>query len=124
MQTNFEKVAAFMEVFGQDVHTVPRLPSPNILKLRMDLIREEVQELEQGYNDGDLVAIADALTDILYVVYGMGHSLGIDLDKCFSHIHSSNMSKLDSNGNPIYREDGKVMKGPDYWPPDLEKILF
>ena len=90
----------------------------------MDLIREEVEELEQGYNDGDLVAIADALTDILYVVYGMGHSLGIDLDKCFNHIHSSNMSKLDSNGNPIYREDGKVMKGPDYWPPDLEKILF
>lgn len=123
MSTNFDMVGEFMEVFGQDVKRKPKLPDMPTQILRMELILEETEELMEGFENQDIVEIADALTDILYVVYGMGHALGIDLDACFDHIHSSNMSKLWVDGEPIYREDGKVLKGPNYWAPDLHKIL-
>ena len=121
--TNFELAGDFMNAFGQEVLTEPTLPSPELAKLRLELIREEVEELNVGIEGMDIVEIADALTDILYVVYGAGHAFGIDLDECYSEVHRSNMSKLGEDGKPIYREDGKVMKGPNYFHPNLKDIL-
>jgi len=122
-ETNFEMVENFMRVFKQEVHDKPILPDWNISALRLDLITEEVKELEVALANENLVDIADALTDILYVTYGAGHAFGIDLDACFHEVHLSNMSKLGPDEKPIYREDGKVLKGPDYFDPDLESIL-
>ena len=121
--SNFEKVGDFMEAFGQNVEMEPTWPDFNTRDLRLELISEEFSELCQAIEDRDMVQIADALTDLLYVVYGAGHSFGLDLDECFEEVHRSNMSKLGKNGRPIYREDGKVMKGPGYFEPDLERIL-
>ena len=117
--TNFEKVGDFMEAFGQEVLYIPTLPNTNLAALRLDLIKEEVQELTDGLGKNNMLEIADALTDILYVVYGAGHAFGIDLDECFTEVHRSNMTKLGADGRPMYREDGKVMKGPRYSEPDL-----
>lgn len=113
-----------MHSFGQKVRLKPFLVDKDVSDLRLKLIKEEVSELEQAIEQNNLIEIADALTDILYVVYGAGATYGIDLDACFKEVHRSNMSKLDKNGNPIYRKDGKVLKGPYYKPPDLESILF
>ena len=121
--TNFEKVGTFMKTFGQEVKLKPSLSSDKINKLRLSLIKEEFDELENAMNKQDLVEIADALTDILYVTYGAGHAFGINLDKCFDEVQNSNMSKLDINGRPIYNELGKVMKGPNYFKPNLKKFL-
>lgn len=121
--TNFELVGDFMEAFGQDVQFEPTWPDFNTRELRIELIQEELEELSDAVADRDMVQIADALTDLLYVVYGAGHSFGIDLDECFQEVHSSNMSKLGEDGRPIYREDGKVLKGPSFFEPDLEGIL-
>ena len=121
--TNFELVGDFMEAFGQTVEIDPTWPDFNTRDLRLELISEEFSELCQAMEDRDMVQIADALTDLLYVVYGAGHSFGIDLDECFHEVHASNMSKLGPNGKPIHREDGKVMKGPGFFEPDLESIL-
>jgi predicted HAD superfamily Cof-like phosphohydrolase len=121
--SNFEKVGDFMEAFGQEVLYIPTMPDFNLAALRLDLIEEEVQELRDGLGRGSLLEVADALTDILYVVYGAGHAFGIDLDDCFHEVHSSNMTKLGEDGRPIYREDGKVMKGPNYREPDLAKYV-
>tara|TARA_B110000196_G_C20534498_1_gene381540 strand:- start:72 stop:449 length:378 start_codon:yes stop_codon:yes gene_type:complete len=121
--TNFEKVKNFMETFGQEVKNKPSFSTDKINKLRYDLIKEELDELKVALNNKDFLEVADALTDILYVAYGAGHAFGIDLDKCFQEVQNSNMSKLDINGKPIYNEDGKVMKGPGYFKPDLKKIL-
>ena len=121
--TNFELAGDFMNAFGQEVLTEPTCPSPELAKLRLELIREEVEELNVGIEGMDIVEIADALTDILYVVYGAGHAFGIDLDECYAEVHRSNMSKLGEDGKPIYREDGKVLKGPNYFHPNLEDIL-
>ena len=121
--SNFEKVGDFMEAFGQKVEVEPTWPNFNTRELRLDLIQEELDELSEAIETRDMVQIADALTDILYVTYGAGHSFGIDLDDCFEEVHSSNMSKLGEDGRPIHREDGKVMKGPNYFEPDLERIL-
>ena len=121
--SNFELVGDFMEAFGQKVELEPTWPDFNTRELRLDLIQEELDELAQAMEDRDMVQIADALTDLLYVVYGAGHAFGIDLDECFQEVHSSNMSKLGPNGKPIHREDGKVLKGPGYYEPDLESIL-
>ena len=121
--TNFELVGDFMEAFGQSVQVDPTWPDFNTRELRIELIQEELEELSDAVADRDMVQIADALTDLLYVVYGAGHSFGIDLDECFQEVHSSNMSKLGEDGRPIYREDGKVMKGPSFFEPDLEGIL-
>jgi predicted HAD superfamily Cof-like phosphohydrolase len=121
--TNFELAGDFMEAFGQEVLTEPTLPEQNLAKLRLELIREEVEELNVGIEGMDIVEIADALTDILYVVYGAGHAFGIDLDECYHEVHRSNMSKLGADGKPIYREDGKILKGPDYFHPNLKDIL-
>lgn len=121
--TNFELAGDFMESFGQEVLTEPTLPEQNLAKLRLELIREEVEELNVGIEGMDIVEIADALTDILYVVYGAGHAFGIDLDECYREVHRSNMSKLGADGKPIYREDGKILKGPDYFHPNLKDIL-
>ena len=120
---NYELVGDFMEAFGQQVELEPTWPDFNTRELRLDLIQEELDELAQAMEDRDMVQIADALTDLLYVVYGAGHAFGIDLDECFQEVHSSNMSKLGPNGKPIHREDGKVMKGPGFFEPDLENIL-
>jgi predicted HAD superfamily Cof-like phosphohydrolase len=120
--TNFNKVADFMNAFGQDVETEPQWTS--VSELRYELIREELAELREGLDKRDIVEVADALTDLLYVVYGAGHSFGIDLDKCFEEVHNSNMSKLGADGKPIYREDGKVLKSKNYRPPDLRKVLY
>jgi predicted HAD superfamily Cof-like phosphohydrolase len=122
--TNFELVGDFMEAFGQDILEEPQLPGFDIEDLRVELIEEELQELKEALKTRDIVEVADALTDLLYVIYGAGHSFGIDLNDCFDEVHRSNMSKLGEDGRPIYREDGKVLKGPDYWPPDLESVLF
>jgi predicted HAD superfamily Cof-like phosphohydrolase len=122
--SNFEKVGDFMEAFGQEVLYIPTLPGFNLSELRLDLIEEEVQELRDGLDRKSMFEIADALTDILYVVYGAGHAFGIDLDDCFSEVHRSNMTKLGANGRPIYREDGKVLKGPNYSEPDLTQFLL
>ena len=121
--TNFNSVKKFMEVFGQEVKTKAEFPSEKIIKLRYNLIKEELDEFEEALKDRDLKEVADALTDILYVTYGAGHAFGIDLDKCFDEVQSSNMSKLGEDGKPIYNEHGKVMKGPKYFQPDLGKFI-
>jgi predicted HAD superfamily Cof-like phosphohydrolase len=122
--TNFEMVREFMDAFGQEVKPSPELPSEDIQHLRLELIAEELNELYDALEDKDLVEVADALTDILYVTYGAGLAFGIDLDKCFAEVQRSNMTKLGDDGKPIYREDGKIMKGPNYEQPDLRKIVF
>ena len=121
--SNFNKVGIFMKTFGQEVKTEPSFSTEKINKLRIDLIKEELQELTEAMNNKDLLEVADALTDILYVTYGAGHAFGIDLDKCFDEVQNSNMSKLGENGEPIYNETGKVMKGPNYFKPDLSKFV-
>ena len=121
--SNFSKVGIFMKTFGQDVKNKPSFSTDKINKLRIDLIKEELEELNEAMKNKDLLEVADALTDILYVTYGAGHAFGIDLDKCFNEVQNSNMSKLDSNGKPIYNFDGKVMKGPNYFKPDLKKFV-
>ena len=121
--TNFLKVKEFMKTFGQEVLSKPALPDNKIIKLRLDLIKEESNELEDAIKNKNLVEIADALTDILYVTYGAGHAFGINLDSCFDEVQNSNMSKLDVNGNPIYNENGKVLKGPNYFEPNLKKFI-
>ena len=121
--TNFEKVGIFMKTFGQEVKTKAELSNNKINELRISLINEELEELKKAVKDNDILEVADALTDILYVAYGAGHAFGIDLDKCFNEVQESNMSKLDSDGKPIYNESGKVMKGPNYFKPDLSKFL-
>ena len=121
--TNFNKVKTFMETFGQEVKTKPSFSSDKINTLRYDLIKEELEELKIAMENKDLLEVADALTDILYVTYGAGHAFGIDLDKCFEEVQNSNMSKLGEDGKPIYHESGKVMKGPKYFKPDLSKFI-
>jgi len=121
--SNFNKVGTFMKTFGQEVKREPSFSTEKINKLRIDLIKEELQELTEAMNNKDLLEVADALTDILYVTYGAGHAFGIDLDKCFEEVQNSNMSKLGEDGNPIYNESGKVMKGPNYFKPDLSKFV-
>ena len=121
--TNFNSVKKFMEIFGQEVKTKAEFPSEKIIKLRYDLIKEELDEFEQALKEKDLKEVADSLTDILYVTYGAGHAFGIDLDKCFNEVQRSNMSKLGDDGKPIYNEFGKVMKGPKYFKPDLSKFV-
>ena len=121
--TNFEKVKTFMQTFGQEVKSKPSFSTEKINQLRYNLINEELEELKQAILNKDLLETADALTDILYVTYGAGHAFGIDLDKCFEEVQNSNMSKLDENGKPIYNESGKVMKGPNYFKPDLSKFV-
>ena len=121
--SNFNKVGTFMKTFGQEVKSKPSFSSDKINKLRIDLIKEELDELQEAMKNNDLLEVADALTDILYVTYGAGHAFGIDLDKCFEEVQNSNMSKLDENGKPIYNELGKVMKGPNYFKPDLSKFV-
>ena len=121
--TNFEKVGLFMKTFGQEVKKTSELSSEKINSLRLSLIQEELDELTKAINEKDILEVADALTDILYVTYGAGHAFGIDLDKCFDEVQNSNMSKLDENGKPIYNEAGKVMKGPNYFKPDLSKFV-
>ena len=121
--TNFEKVKTFMKTFGQEVKDKPSFSSDKINKLRIELIKEELDELTEAMKNKDLLEVADALTDILYVTYGAGHAFGIDLDKCFDEVQNSNMSKLNENGKPIYNESGKVMKGPNYFKPDLSKFV-
>ena len=121
--TNFNKVGTFMKTFGQEVKTKPSFSTHKINKLRLDLIKEELSELTEAMNNRDLLEVADALTDILYVTYGAGQACGINLDKCFDDVQNSNMSKLDENGKPIYNEHGKVMKGPKYFKPDLTKFV-
>ena len=121
--TNFEKVGFFMKTFGQDVKHTSSFSSEKINALRISLIKEELDELIEAMNKKDLVEVADALTDILYVTYGAGHAFGINLDDCFEEVQSSNMSKLDNNGKPIYNDKGKVMKGPNYFKPDLNKFI-
>ena len=121
--TNFEKVGFFMKTFGQDVKQSSSFSSEKINALRVSLIKEELDELIEAINKKDLVEVADALTDILYVTYGAGHAFGINLDECFEEVQNSNMSKLDNNGKPIYNDKGKVMKGPNYFKPDLNKFI-
>ena len=121
--TNFEKVKQFMQTFGQEVKTKASFSDEKTNQLRLDLISEELEELKNAMSSKDLLEVADALTDILYVTYGAGHAFGINLDKCFDEVQNSNMSKLGSDGKPIYNESGKVMKGPDYFKPDLSKYL-
>ena len=121
--TNFDKVGTFMKTFGQEVKTKPSFSTDKINKLRLDLIKEELSELTEAMNNKDLLEVADALTDILYVTYGAGHAFGINLDKCFEEVQNSNMSKLDENDKPIYNEQGKVTKGPNYFRPDLSKFV-
>ena len=121
--TNFEKVKIFMETFGQEVKSKSSLSSDKINSLRLSLIQEELDELNKAIKDKDIVEVADALTDILYVTYGAGHAFGIDLDQCFNEVQNSNMSKLGDDGKPIYNENGKVMKGPNYFKPDLLKYI-
>ena len=121
--SNFSKVGTFMKTFGQEVKTKPSFSTDKINKLRLDLIKEELEELTEAMNNKDLLEVADALTDILYVTYGAGNAFGIDLDKCFDEVQNSNMSKLDQNGKPIFNDAGKVMKGPNYFRPDLSKFV-
>ena len=120
--TNFEKVGLFMKTFCQEVKTSPSFSSEKINDLRVSLIEEELGELKKAINDKDLKEVADALTDILYVTYGAGHAFGLNLDSCFEEVQKSNMSKLDIDGKPIFNERGKVMKGPNYFAPDLTKF--
>jgi len=121
--SNFSKVGVFMKTFGQEVKNKPSFSTDKINKLRIDLINEELEELKEAIKNKDLLEVADALTDILYVTYGAGHAFGIDLDKCFNEVQNSNMSKLDEDGNPIYNDSGKVMKGPNYFKPNLLKFI-
>ena len=121
--SNFDKVGTFMKTFGQEVKTKPSFSSNKINKLRIDLIKEELEELTEAMQKKDLLEVADALTDILYVTYGAGHAFGINLDACFNEVQNSNMSKLGKDGKPIYNESGKVMKGPNYFKPDLSKFV-
>jgi predicted HAD superfamily Cof-like phosphohydrolase len=121
--SNFDKVGTFMKTFGQEVKTKPSFSSDKINKLRIDLIKEELEELTEAMQKKDLLEVADALTDILYVTYGAGHAFGINLDECFNEVQNSNMSKLGKDGKPIYNETGKVMKGPSYFKPDLSKFV-
>ena len=121
--SNFSKVFQFMHSFGQETLSSPTLPDNELADLRLDLIQEEVGELLTALEKKDIVEIADALTDILYVTYGAGHAFGLDLDECFEEVHQSNMSKLGIDGKPIYREDGKVLKGRGYKPPQLGRII-
>jgi predicted HAD superfamily Cof-like phosphohydrolase len=122
--TNFNKVGTFMKTFGQEVKNKPSFSTDKINKLRLDLIKEELDELKEAMDNKDLLEVADALTDILYVTYGAGHAFGINLDKCFEEVQNSNMSKLDENGKPIYNNAGKVMKGPNYFKPNLSKFVY
>ena len=121
--TNFESVKKFMETFGQEIREKASFPDDKITSLRYDLIKEELEELKEAMDNRDIKEVADALTDILYVTYGAGHAFGIDLDKCFEEVQNSNMSKLGSDGKPIYNDQGKVMKGPNYFKPDLGKFV-
>ena len=121
--TNFEKVKLFMQTYGQEVKAKANFSDEKTNKLRVDLIKEELDELKKAMDEKDLLEVADALTDILYVTYGAGHAFGINLDKCFDEVQSSNMSKLGEDGKPIYNEAGKVMKGPNYFKPDLSKYI-
>ena len=121
--TNFEKVGTFMKTFGQDIKQRASFSTDKVNELRVNLIKEELNELIEAINNKDLVEVADALTDILYVTYGAGHAFGINLDECFEEVQNSNMSKLDNNGKPIYNDKGKVMKGPNYFKPDLSKFI-
>ena len=121
--SNFDKVGTFMKTFGQEVKNKPSFSNDKINKLRIDLIKEELEELTEAMQKKDLLEVADALTDILYVTYGAGHAFGINLDKCFNEVQNSNMSKLGEDGKPIYNDSGKVMKGPNYFKPDFSKIL-
>ena len=121
--SNFDKVKNFMKTFGQEVKTKPSFSTNKINSLRCDLIKEELEELNVAMENNDLLEVADALTDILYVTYGAGHAFGIDLDGCFAEVQSSNMSKLGEDGKPIYNDSGKVMKGPKYFKPDLTKFV-
>ena len=121
--SNFNKVGTFMKTFGQEVKSKPSFSTGKVNKLRINLIKEELDELKEAIDNNDLLEVADALTDILYVTYGAGHAFGIDLDKCFDEVQNSNMSKLGENGKPIYNESGKVMKGPKYFKPDLTKFV-
>ena len=121
--SNFDDVRIFMQTFGQEVKIKPKFPKEKIIKLRYDLIKEELNELQNAIKTKNLKEIADALTDILYVTYGAGHAYGIDLDKCFSEVQKSNMSKLDEDGKPIYNKKGKVMKGPKYFEPNLKQFI-
>ncbi len=121
--SNFESVKKFMKTFGQEVNEKAQFPSDKIISLRYDLIREELAELKEAIDKKDIKEVADALTDILYVTYGAGHAFGINLDKCFEEVQNSNMSKLGQDGKPIYNENGKVMKGPNYFKPNLNKFV-
>ena len=122
--TNFDKVGTFMKTFGQEVKNKPSFSTDKINKLRLDLIKEELDELKEAMDNKDLLEVADALTDILYVTYGAGHAFGINLDQCFEEVQNSNMSKLDENGKPIYNNAGKIMKGPNYFKPNLSKFVY
>ena len=121
--TNFESVKKFMQIFGQEIKEKAQFPSDKIASLRHDLIKEELDELKEAMDKKDIIEVADALTDILYVTYGAGHAFGINLDKCFEEVQNSNMSKLGYDGKPIYNDKGKVMKGPNYFKPDLNKFV-
>ena len=121
--TNFQKVKTFMEIFGQEVKSKPSFSSEKINDLRYNLIKEELAEFKEAIDKNDLLEAADALTDLLYVTYGAGHAFGINLDDCFNEVQNSNMSKLGTDGKPIYNEAGKVMKGPNYFKPDLSKFV-
>ena len=121
--SNFQNVKKFMQTFGQEVKEKAEFPNEKVVQLRCELIKEELEELRQAIKDNDIKEVADALTDILYVTYGAGHAFGINLDKCFYEVQQSNMSKLGPDGKPIYNKSGKVMKGPDYFKPDLNKFI-
>ena len=121
--SNFLKVKKFMDTYGQEIKSKAEFPNKNIVKLRLNLIEEELQELQEAIKQEDLLEVADALTDILYVTYGAGHAFGIDLDNCFDEVQKSNMSKLGADGKPIYNQSGKVMKGPKYFKPNLKQFL-
>ena len=121
--SNFNKVKIFMNTYGQEVKNTPEFSDSKIVQLRIDLIQEELNELKEAINNNDIIEVADALTDILYVTYGAGHSFGVDLDSCFNEVQNSNMSKLGDDGKPIYNESGKVMKGPNYFKPNIKKII-
>jgi len=122
--TNFEKVREFMKTFGQEIKEKAGFPNEKITSLRYELIKEELEELKEAINSKDIKEVADALTDILYVAYGAGHAFGIDLDKCFEEVQNSNMSKIGNDGKPIYNDKGKVMKGPNYFKPNLKKFVI
>tara|TARA_B100001245_G_scaffold207428_1_gene169878 strand:- start:385 stop:756 length:372 start_codon:yes stop_codon:yes gene_type:complete len=121
--SNFLKVKIFMDTYGQEVKSKAEFPNKNIVNLRLNLIKEELEELQEAIKQEDLLEVADALTDILYVTYGAGHAFGIDLDNCFDEVQKSNMSKLGADGKPIYNQSGKVMKGPKYFKPNLKQFL-